>query len=215
MEAPFVVLKLPLGALQFRLPLVERSASLRGARLGDGKRLLDILDALRQFLVSDAERVPVEREDRMVGPQTVMRFAQSLEFALGFEVGDFRSLDLDERLINRTQGLVELGTNGLDISKRELDAVEMRAQTFVAPANRVERARDFQRLRGGVAAAGLIVGSERAQIRDAGRSGGRRFLSGLVANDESSGVVCGLSIVLKQLLPNRTHRPRPLRQKRY
>jgi hypothetical protein len=28
MEAPFVVLKLPLGALQFRLPLVKRSASL-------------------------------------------------------------------------------------------------------------------------------------------------------------------------------------------
>ena len=83
----------------------------------------------------------------MVSPQTVVRFAQSLELALRFEVGDFRSLDLDERLINRTQGLVELGTDGLDISERELNAVEMRAQTFVAPANRVESARDFQRFR--------------------------------------------------------------------
>ena len=43
MQAPLIVLELSLGALQFRLPLRERSASLRGARLGDGKRLLDVL----------------------------------------------------------------------------------------------------------------------------------------------------------------------------
>src|SRR5580704_761081 len=43
MEAPFVVFELPLGALQFRLPLRELRASLRGAGLGGGKRFLDIL----------------------------------------------------------------------------------------------------------------------------------------------------------------------------
>jgi hypothetical protein len=43
MEAPFVVFELPLGALQFRLPLREFRASLRGAGLGGGKRFLDIL----------------------------------------------------------------------------------------------------------------------------------------------------------------------------
>ena len=53
----------------------------------------------------------------MVGPQAFVRFAQPLELALRLEVGDFRSLDLDQRLINRTQGFVELGTDGLDIAE--------------------------------------------------------------------------------------------------
>ena len=43
MQAPFVVLELPLGALQFRLPLQEFRASLGGACLGGGERFLDIL----------------------------------------------------------------------------------------------------------------------------------------------------------------------------
>ena len=69
------------------------------------------------FLVSNAQRVAVERQDGVVSAQALVRFAQPLELALRLEVGDFRSLDLDQRLINRTQGFVELRTDGLDIAK--------------------------------------------------------------------------------------------------
>ena len=117
MPAPFIVLELSLSPLKFRLPLGERSASLRGACLGDGKRLLDILQPLGQFLVSNAQPIAVERQDGVVSPQAFVRFAQPLELALRLEVGDFRPLDLDERLINRTQGFVELRTDRLDIAE--------------------------------------------------------------------------------------------------
>ena len=117
MEAPFVVFELPLGALQFRLPLHELRASLRDAGLGAGKRLFDILEPLGRFLVSDPQRIAVERQNGVVGPQAFVRLAQRFEFPLRIEMGDFRSLDLDQRLIDRTQGFVELGTDGLDIAE--------------------------------------------------------------------------------------------------
>jgi hypothetical protein len=117
MQAPFIVLELSLSPLQFRLPLREPGSSLRGAYLGDGKRLLDILEPLGQFLVSNAQPIAVQRQDGVVSPQAFVRFAQPLKLALRLEVGDFRSLDLDERLINRTQGFVELRTDGLDIAE--------------------------------------------------------------------------------------------------
>ena len=67
--------------------------------------------------MSDAQPIAVERQDGVVSPQAFVRFAQPLELALRLEVGDFRSLDLDERLINRTQGFVELRTDRLDIAE--------------------------------------------------------------------------------------------------
>jgi hypothetical protein len=43
MQAPFIVLEFSVSPLQFRFPLRELSASLKGACLGRGKRFLDIL----------------------------------------------------------------------------------------------------------------------------------------------------------------------------
>ena len=154
LQAPLVVLELPLGALEFRPPLGERGARLRGGRLRGGERLLEILDALRPFLVPDGERVAFVRERRMVAAQALMRLDQGLELPLRFEVGDFRALDLLEGLIDRGQRVVELGTDGFDVPERELDGVEVSAQAFVAPADRIESARDLQRLRRRLAAAG-------------------------------------------------------------
>jgi hypothetical protein len=67
--------------------------------------------------VSNAQRVAVKRQDGVVSPQAFVRFAQSFELALCFEVGDFRSLDLDQCLIDRTQDFVELRTDRLDIAE--------------------------------------------------------------------------------------------------
>ena len=80
MQAPFVVFELSLGALEFRLPLRELRASLRGACLGGGERFLEILEPLRHFLVSNAQRIAVERQNGVVGPQAFVRFAQPFEF---------------------------------------------------------------------------------------------------------------------------------------
>ena len=136
----------------------------------------------------------------MVSPQALVRFAQPLELPLRLEVGDFRALDLDQRLINWTQGLVELRTDRLDIAERELDGVEVRAQTFVAPTNRVESARDLQRLRFSISA--LIAGRERAQTGDDGAGiGGGGFFPRLIANGEGARVVCRRRVVLEQLFP--------------
>ena len=209
MQPPFVILELSLGALQFRSSLCKRGASFRGSGFGRGVRFLQILDALRQVLVPDRERVAVERHGGVLSPQAFVCFAQALELALRIEVGDFRSLDLDERLINRTQGLVELRTDGLDIAERELNAVEVCAQTFVAPANRVESARDFQRLRFPMSA--LIAGGEGAQTGDDGTGTcGGVVVPRLVTKCEGPQVVRRRRVVLEQLFPTHGHGDVPL-----
>ena len=67
--------------------------------------------------MSDAQCIAVEGQSGVVSAQAFVRLAQPLELALRIEVGDFRSLDLDERLVNRTQGFVELRTDRLDIAE--------------------------------------------------------------------------------------------------
>ena len=170
-QAPFVVLQLPLGALELRLSLRERGAGFRGGGFGRSIRFLEILDALRRFLVSDGERVAVERQGGMLRPQALVPFGQSLEFPLGLKVSDFRALDLDQRLVDRRQDIVELGADGLDVAERELDGVQMGAQAFVAPADRVESARDLERLRFPIS--GQIGGRERPGTGEGGAGIGR------------------------------------------
>src|SRR6185312_17329588 len=65
MQAPLVVLELPLGAIQFRPPFGERGARLRSGGLRGAERLLEILDALRPLLARDGECVAFESERRM------------------------------------------------------------------------------------------------------------------------------------------------------
>ena len=67
--------------------------------------------------MSNAQGIAIERQDGVVSPQALVRFTQAFELALRIEVGDLRSLDLDQRLINRTQGFVELRTDRLDIAE--------------------------------------------------------------------------------------------------
>jgi hypothetical protein len=160
--------------------------------------------------VSNAQGIAVERQDGVIGPQAFVRFAQPLELALRIEVGDFRSLDLDERLINRTQGFVELRTDRLDIPERELDGVQVCAQTFVASPDRVESARDLQRLRFSIS--GLIARHDRAQTGDDGAGiGGGGLFPRLIANGEGSRVFAGVGLFLNSFpKPYPWRRPRSI-----
>ena len=80
----------------------------------------------------------------------------------------------------------------------------MRAQAFVAPANRVESARDLKRLRFSISA--LIAGRKGAQTGDDGAGiGGGGVFSRLITNGEGSRVVCRRRVVLEQLLSTHTH----------
>ena len=167
-QASFVVLEFPLGAIQLRSSIRERGAGFRSSGLSGPNGFLEILDALRQFLVPDGERAVFERQSRVVASRALVRLGQGLELPLRLEVSDFRALDLNQRLLNRRQRIVELGTDNFDLSERELDCVEVRAQTFVAPADRVECARDLERLRRRFATAGMIARRERAQTLDDG-----------------------------------------------
>jgi hypothetical protein len=92
--------------------------------------------------VPDGERVAIERQGGVIGPQALVPFGQGLELPLGLEVSDLRALDLNERLVDWRQDIVELRADGLDVSERELDGVQVSAQTFIAPTDRVESARD-------------------------------------------------------------------------
>src|SRR5579863_135262 len=172
LQAPLVVLELPLGALEFRPPLGERGARLRSGRLRRGERLLEILDALRPFLVPDGERVAFVCEGRMAAAQALVRIDQGLELPLRFEVRDFRALDLLQGLIDGGQRVVELGTDHFDVAERVLDGVKVSAQAFVAPADRVESARDLQRLRRRLAARARTARGESAEALDSGRGFG-------------------------------------------
>ena len=165
------------------------------------ERLLEILDAPRQLLLPDGERVAFEREAGVVacrrscaasGPRTSAPPRGGRLWCARSRPGSDRS----------APGLVELGADGFDVAERELDGVELRAQTFVAPADRVERARDLQRLRFAVSA--LIRRRERAQPFDDGAGLGRRgFLPRLIVDGEGSRVVRGRRAVPEQLFPNR------------
>src|SRR5271154_6215223 len=85
----------------------------------------------------------------------------------------------------------------------------MRAQTFVAPSNRVESARDLKRLRFSTSA--LIAGGEGAQAGDDGAGiGGGGVVTRLIANGEGPRVVCRRRVVLKQLFPTHGHGDVPL-----
>jgi hypothetical protein len=166
LQAPLVVLELPLGALELRPPLGERGARLRGGGLRRAERLLEILDALRPFLVPDGERVAFVCEGRMAAAQALVRVDQGLELPLRFEVSDFRALDLLQGLIDGGQSVVELGTDDFDVPERELDGVKVSAQAFVAPADRVECTRDLQRLRRRLAARARTARRERSKALD-------------------------------------------------
>ena len=169
-----------------RSSFARRSASAarawEAAASGRAERLLEILDPLRPFLVPDGERIAFVGQRRMVAAQALVRLGQGLELPLRFEMGDFRALDLLEGLIDRGQRIVELGTDDFDVPERELDGVEVSAQAFVAPADRIESARDLQRLRRRLAARARTAGGERAQTLDDGRRPGRSLVPRFVGN---------------------------------
>src|SRR5258708_10793921 len=124
-------------------------------------------------------------------------------------MSDVRTLDLSQRLVNRRQDIAKLRADGLDVAKRELDGVQVRAQAFVAPTDRIERARDLQRLRFPIS--GQIAGRERARTGEGGAGTGRRGLfPRLIAKGEGAQVVRGRRTVLEQLFPNGAHWRRPL-----
>jgi hypothetical protein len=99
-QASFVVLQFPLGALEPCPAIRERGTGFGSTGLGDGDRLLEILDPLRQFLVPDGKCVAVERQSGVVGPQALVRVGQALEPPLCLDVGDFRAFDFSECLVN-------------------------------------------------------------------------------------------------------------------
>ena len=203
-QAPPVVLQFPLGALELLPSIRERRAGFRSRRLGGAERLLEILDPPREVLLPDGEPVAFERERGVLATQALVRRVQGLELPLRLEMGDFGALDLDQGLIDRGQRLIELGADGLDVAERKLDGVEVRAQTFVAPADRIERARHLERVRFPVSA--RFAGRERAQALDDRAGFGRRgFLPRLIVGGEGSRVVRGRRAVLEQLFPTKTH----------
>ena len=73
------------------------------------------------------ERIAFVGQRRVVAAQALVRLGQGLELPLRFEMGDFGALDLLEGLVNRGQGVVELGPDGFDVPERELDGVEVSA----------------------------------------------------------------------------------------
>ena len=202
MQAPLVVLELPLGALEFRLPLRERGAGFRGGR--SRRRRAPSRDPLRAPTVPGAgRRARCGRASRTAwsAAQALVRFAQGLEFPLRLEVGDFRALDLDQRLIDRDQGFVELGADASILRNENSMASRcVRRPSLRRPIESKVRATFSDLARFPVAA--MIGRRERARIRDGGA--GSAESSRLPAHSEWQGsrVVRGRRAVLKQLFPN-------------
>ena len=114
LQAAPVVLELPLGALQLGPSIGERGAGFRGGgfppRRSPFSRSLTRSDSSSCLTV---ERIAFDRQAAWSALQAVVRVGQGLEFPLRLEVSDFGALDLDQGLIDRRQGVVELRTDQL------------------------------------------------------------------------------------------------------
>ena len=91
-----------------------RSAS--AARASDAaasasvERLLEIVDARREFLVLDGERIAFERQRGVIAAQALVRRGQGLELPLRLDMGDLGALDFRQRLVDRDQRRHGTGT---------------------------------------------------------------------------------------------------------
>ena len=121
MQCTPIVVKVPFCLLEVGATFGQHVKRRRRGRFTRRHRLLEIRYPGQQFIPCDCQCVALDCKSRAIPLQAIIRRGHVLQFPFGFEIGDFRALNLYEGPINRGESVVKLRSDCLDISKRKFD----------------------------------------------------------------------------------------------